>query len=348
MTDRLAVLYSLPSGFLDLSAEALGASLSGPTLIEIRGRREPPLFVSVLVHGDEVGGWDAVRSVLRTLGEAAPRRSLRLLIGNPRAAAHALRHLDDQPDFNRVWHGAASAALDHPLAVAAREVTRRMACDGCFAAIDIHNNSGVNPLHVCVARLDWYTLRVASLFSPVAVHVDHPESIQTAAFAEFCPAVTLEAGQAGDRAAVVRAAKLLRTLLEIDSLDAVEVDDGSGVALFRTLARVGIAHNRSFAFAGESASKCADIRLRSELEARNFERIKQGTPFAWLAQETAGEDSLPPLSITGRQGELDFDGFFAVDGKTVRLSRDTTFSMFTTNHKSIRQDCLCYFMEPIE
>lgn len=344
MTDSLEVLQAMPSGLLDLPAAALGASLRGPTLIEIQGRREPPLFVSSLVHGDEVGGWEAVRGLLRALGRRAPARSLRLLIGNPRAAAQGARHLDDQPDFNRVWHRALGEAPDHPLAAAAREVTRRMKREGCFAAVDIHNNSGVNPPHVCVAGIDWYTLRVASLFSSITVHVDHPQTIQTAAFAEFCPAVTLEVGRARERAGVERALTLLRTLLAMDSLDEISVGDGSGVKLFRALARVEIARGCRFAFAGEDAENGADLTLRAELEAHNFERVGQGTPLGWLGETTRE----PPLFVTARRGELDFDAFFEVRQRAVHLSRDVFFSMFTTNHASIRQDCLCYLMEPIE
>ena len=333
------MLRRVPQGLLDLPGHALAGALSGPTLIELDGLREPALFVSVLVHGDEVGGWDAVRAWLRTLVGTELGRSLRLFIGNPRAAARSRRHLDDQPDFNRVWRG----EQDHPLARAARAVTERMRTQGCFAGVDIHNNSGVNPCHVCVAELDWYTLRVASLFAQVIVHVDHPNSIQTAAFAEFCPAVTLEAGRVGDADGIRRSMRLLETLTSINSLDEIEVGDGSGVSLYRTLARVEIASNSSFGFTGAQASPCTDITLRAELESHNFSRLGQGTVFGEVG---AGEHAAP-LLISSRQGELDVDAFFEVHGQVVRLGRDLTFSMFTTNPVSIRQDCLCYLMEPI-
>ena len=338
MPDELSVLHSLPSGLLELPSRGLRKALQGPTLIELQGRREPALFVSVLVHGNEAGGWDAVRALLQGLGGKPLGRSLRLFIGNPRAAADGVRHLDDQPDFNRVWKG----EIDHPLAQAARMVTERLRGEGCFAGIDIHNNSGVNPCHVCVAQLDWYTLRVASLFAPVTVYVDHPQTIQTAAFSEFCPAVTLEAGRTGDRAGVAQAKKVLQTLLAIDSLDEIEVGDGSGVSLYRTLARVEISRDCSFGFSAAQASNGKDITFSSALESCNFQMFDKGTVLGWV-----GKRASMPLLVTSRQGELDADAFFEVSGNAVRLTRQLTFSMFTTNHTSIRQDCLCYLMEPI-
>lgn len=332
-------MRSVPNGAEDLPASRLHQIFDGPTLIEIPGERDPGLFISVLLHGNEIGGWDAVRWLLKSLMGRSPQRSMNLFVGNVQAARAGVRHLDDQPDFNRVWNG----HVDHPLAETARLVTDHMRAKGCFASIDIHNNSGVNPCHVCISKLDWYTLRVGSLFSPVTVLVDYPASIQTAAFSDFCPSVTLEAGRIGDQEGVSRIRAMLEAILAIDSLDDIEVGDGSGAALYTTIARIELPVKCRFEFVSDFEDPVlSDISLSSEIESRNFETLPKGTFFAKLPR--AGD---PPLFINSRQGEVDLEEYFEVQADSVRLARDLIFSMYTTREESVRQDCLCYLMESI-
>ena len=60
----------------------------------------------MLQHGNEVTGWEAVRRLLKSHYQIDELpRSLLIFIGNPLAAKHRLRRLDDQPDFNRCWPG---------------------------------------------------------------------------------------------------------------------------------------------------------------------------------------------------------------------------------------------------
>jgi len=101
----------LPPGLLDLPAARLGELLPGPALIHLPGRRTPPLFVSVLLHGNEDTGWLAAQSVLKKFVSAELPRALSLFIGNVEAARSGLRRLDGQPDYNRVWPGSEEA---HP------------------------------------------------------------------------------------------------------------------------------------------------------------------------------------------------------------------------------------------
>ena len=94
----LKELDHLPVGLLDLDATQLISMLPGPTLIHLAGRREPSLFVTVLMHGNETTGWEAVQSLLRrylvgdSLGELP--RGLSLFISNVSAAQFGLRSLD--------------------------------------------------------------------------------------------------------------------------------------------------------------------------------------------------------------------------------------------------------------
>ena len=60
----LTVLDELPEGLLEISAKELHQYLSGPTLIRLQGESTNVLFVSVLLHGNETTGWDAIRELL--------------------------------------------------------------------------------------------------------------------------------------------------------------------------------------------------------------------------------------------------------------------------------------------
>src|SRR6516165_8242818 len=50
---------------LDAPAGELWRYLRGPSLFRLPGRRIAPLFVSVLLHGNEDTGWRAIQAVLR-------------------------------------------------------------------------------------------------------------------------------------------------------------------------------------------------------------------------------------------------------------------------------------------
>ena len=96
----------VPDGLLELPASALYQQLTGPTLIHLEGLLKRPVVVSVLQHGNENTGWEAIRRLLKShyQRDNLPR-SLAIFIGNPVAARRRLRRLDDQPDLNRCWPG---------------------------------------------------------------------------------------------------------------------------------------------------------------------------------------------------------------------------------------------------
>jgi len=87
----LQELDYLPPGLLEAESDALHRLLGGPTLIHLPGGRQPPLFVSVLLHGNETVGWDALRGLLSEriarFGEPRLPRALSFVIGNVAAAA---------------------------------------------------------------------------------------------------------------------------------------------------------------------------------------------------------------------------------------------------------------------
>ena len=259
----LRELDHIPPGLLQLEAAELAAALGGPTLIHLPGRREAPLFVSLLMHGNETVGWEAVRELLALYGERQLPRALSLFIGNVAAAERGLRRLDGQPDYNRVWPG--SDQPETPEHRMMGRVVEIMAARGVFASVDVHNNTGLNPHYACVNRLDHRFFHLATLFSRTVVYFLRPLGVQSMALAELCPAVTLECGKVGQARGVEHARDYIDACLHLNehSEHPVATQD---IDLFHTVAQVRVPAEVSFGF-GERGR---DIRFAEDLDRLNF------------------------------------------------------------------------------
>jgi hypothetical protein len=327
----------LPEGFIDVPVERLGTILPGPSLIRIEGEPGPPLFVSILLHGNETTGFDAMQRLLA--GYDAPRRLLPrpvlLFVGNVAAAGRGLRKLDGQADYNRIWHD--ERYPEHRLA---REVLAEVVKAAPLAAIDLHNNTGKNPHYGCVNRLDDATLSLARRFSKTIVWFTEPHEVISVALSRICPAVTLECGVSGNETGTNHVENYLRHCIELSAEALFTPPLNHLSALFHTTARIIVPEGASVEFG--ACGKDADICLREDLETLNFERVPEGTELGRY------RDSAPPLIVIDNE-ERD------VTGKYLRFSEQRIFtklpivpSMFTRDVRVIMQDCLGYIMEPYE
>ncbi len=329
----LTVYDHLPEGLLDLPAQRLGEVLPGPALIHLPGRREPPLFVSVLLHGNEDAGWEAARAVLRKHRGAPLPRALSLFVGNVSAAGAGLRRLDGQVDYNRVWPGGAEADL--PEHAMTREVVGAMRARRVFASIDVHNNTGLNPHYACVNRLDAAFLQLATLFSRIVVHFTRPLGVQSAAFAEFCPAVTVECGKPGVTRGVAHAADYIEACLHLSELPRARVAPHD-IDLYHTVATVKVAAGVSFGF---GCGDC-DIDFAPDLDHMNFRELEPGAVLGRI-----GGAAPPCLHATDAAGADVTGRLFDFSGGRIRLRRRLMPAMLTLDERVVRQDCLCYLME---
>ena len=331
----LTQLESLPAGLLEATAAQLSEVLPGPTLIHLPGRRMPPLFVSVLLHGNEDTGWLAAQSVLRQYADTELPRALSLFIGNVEAARAGLRRLDGQPDYNRVWPGSEEA---HPAEQAMmQQVVDAMRTRGVFASIDIHNNTGLNPHYACINRLDPTFLHLATLFSRTVVYFIRPRGVQSAAFAELCPAVTVECGKPGTPGSVEHAADFMEACLHLSEFPqhAVAPHD---VDLFHTVATVKLPEEASFGF----GAPAADIDFVPELDHFNFRELAHGDRWGQVKADSAAR-----LQVLDESGVDIGDRLFDYQKNAIRLRRPLMPAMLTRDERVIRQDCLCYLMERI-
>ncbi len=330
-------LYEIPKGLLELRAEQLHDFLGGPTLIHLPGRREAPLFASVLMHGNEDVGWEAVRRLLRRYdagggGQLLPR-AFSLFIGNTEAAKLKMRRLPGQPDYNRVWPGSElPRTAEHAMM---EQVVETMARRGVFASVDLHNNTGLNPHYACVNVIRNESLHLASLFSRVVVYFTRPRGVASMAMTELCPAVTLECGKVGQARGVEHAAEFLEACLHLARHPAHPVPEHD-IDLFHTVAVVKIPPEVSFGFGCSNRDLC----LPGDLERLNFRELPAGTFFG-----TVKPGVERPLDV---RNELDHDvaeRYFTVEKGSLLTRTPVMPSMLTQNEMVIRQDCLCYLME---
>ena len=322
----------LPDGLLDISVEHLHNLIPEPALFHLPGKHLETVFVSVLLHGNEPTGFLALQKLLQKYqGQTLPR-NLTLFFGNTRAARFNRRRLDHQPDFNRIWPG--TPLPNSPETEWAQQICDVMRQREMFAGIDVHNNTGLNPHYACVNKLDDAFLHLGALFGRLLVYFTHPKGVQSGAFAEFCPAVTLECGRPDQPYGVEHAFEFIDSCLHLQAFPAHPVAK-QDVDIYHTVAQVTVGENISFAFDGDSV----DLLLNQDLERMNFTEIQPGTVLG----EVRGERM--PLIARDNDGNPNTEQFFELVDGQLQIVKSTMPSMLTLNQQVIRQDCLCYLME---
>lgn len=330
----LTIYEELPVGLLQCRATELNAILPGPSLIHLPGIKTEPLFISVLLHGNETTGWDAVRSVLEDYQGKPLPRALSLFIGNVKAAKENVRHLDDQPDYNRIWKAEGHNEED----VMVRQVLEQMRERDVFACIDIHNNTGRNPHYACVNRLATPFFQLATLFSRTVVYFLQPDSVLSLAFASICPAVTVECGKPVEQSGVMHAREFILAALQLDHLDeqSMSVRD---IDLFHTVAIIKLNDEITVGMGTDQV----DLELLPDLDSLNFREIMPGTQ---LARVHHGVEI--PLQARNEFGKDVADRYFEVRDGWLYNTTAMMPSMLTLDLDIVRQDCLCYLMERLD
>lgn len=332
---QLSVIYHVPPALLGCGARGLANVLPGPTLIHLPGREPQPLFLCVLLHGNETTGYDALRTVLQRYSQAGLPRALSIFIGNVAAAAQGVRTLPDQADYNRVWPG--TPTPDLPEAKLMRQVVDEMAARRPFASIDLHNNSGTNPYYGCVARLEQPFLQLARLFSRVIVYIERPLGVQSIALAALCPTVTVECGRIGTQDGLVRAAEFIDACLHLSSFPAHPVP-ARDLHLLQTIAVVKVPRSATISF----DASAADIRFRPDIDRLNFSPAAAGTVLGSIAANSSERLVVLPGGDSG-----DTAPWFDYAEGLIRLTRPAIPAMLTRDYDAVRADCLCYLMREI-
>jgi len=325
----------LPEGLLEVSIQELHTILPEPTLIHLSGKQAAPLFVSVLLHGNEPTGFIAVQLLLKKYQGRQFPRPLSVFFGNVAAASRNLRRLDKQPDYNRIWPGTELPSCAET--EMAEEIVSIMKKRDVFASVDLHNNTGLNPHYACINNLDNQFLQLASLFGRLIVYFLRPKGVQSAAFAQICPAVTLECGRPGQQHGIEHAFEYLNSCLHLLELPQHQILP-QDIDLFHTVAQVKIDDKLNFSFNQVDA----DLFLNEDLERMNFTEVSPGTVLGISKNNTT-----MPLIAKDEYGNDVTDNFFSFQNGELQINRLTMPSMLTLDERVIKQDCLCYLMERI-
>ena len=258
-------------------------------------------------------------------------RAISLFVGNVSAARYRQRHLDNQADYNRIWLSGSGPEYEMT-----RQVIDEMCRRGIFASVDIHNNTGLNPHYACINRLEYRFFQLATLFSRTVVYFIRPEGVQTAAFAQLCPAVTLECGLPSQIQGARHARDYLDACVHLREISNHPIA-AHDIDLFHTVATVKIPDRYSFGFGNGSA---ADIRLSDDIDHMNFCELPVNTIIGWTRPGSGAR--LEVWDETGREVQ---SRYFANYECAIRTVTPVIPSMLTLDAQVIRQDCLCYLME---
>ncbi len=332
----LTLLEHLPESFLTVVPTAINTLLPDLSLIHLRGSRQPALFVSVLLHGNETTGLLAIQNLLKRYSTKPLPRDLILLIGNVTAAREGQRHLDSQLDFNRIWPVDGQPSGDSDLHQRAQAIFEYVKHHSIFGAVDVHNNTGRNPHYACITRTEPQFLQLANLFGQLIVHFTHPRTLLAAAFAELAPATVLECGQPNLDHGTQHAADYLDACLHLAALsDHIRPQD---ISLYHTVATVKIPSHIRFGFGNQPDPAC-DLMFATDLDRFNFSELKPGTPFAMI------QGTEIPLEVC-YDGATDVrDRYFSINPPYLEISQAVMPAMLTLDPHIIQQDCLCYLME---
>lgn len=327
-------LEYVPEGLLEVDSKDLHTILPQPTLIHLSGKQAAPLFVSVLLHGNEPTGFKAIQLLLKKYHDKQLPRSLSVFFGNVTAARYNLRRLDKQPDYNRIWPNPELAECAETKM--AKEIVAIMTKRKVFASIDVHNNTGLNPHYACINSLNNQFLQLASLFGRLIVYFIRPKGVQSAAFAQICPSVTLECGRPDQQHGIEHTLEFLNSCLRLTELPQHHI--ARDIDLFHTVAQVKIDDNVNFSFNYIDTG----LLLNADLDRMNFTEVPSGTVMGTLK-----EIGTMPLIAKDEHGNDVTDNFFSFQNGDLQINRLTMPSMLTLDERVIRQDCLCYLMERV-
>lgn len=328
---RLYRLKTIPRSLLTLNARQLHEILPGPTLIEWGEGDLAPVFISLLLHGNETSGLTIAQSLWDKLlsGQLQSRHPLIFFIGNVEAAAQGLRHLPTQLDMNRIWSGGANSQ-----ALVAQEVLSIVRQRGVGIAIDLHNNTGKNPLYACMTKLELPFWQLAHFFSSHIVYFTEPHEVLSMALSEFCVSVTIEAGLPGQKEMIDVLNSKIEQLLSQGASSLPQLT--SPPPTYHTIARFRVAAHAKVDFDFDRSSK-SDLSLRGDLEDYNFQKLEVGFLLGYMTQGS--------LWLENHFDEDFTSEYLEIKETEIRVKKSFIPSMFTKNISIIKSDCLGYIME---
>ncbi len=332
----LKIVNKIPNAFLDIDYRDIKQIFETPTLIQLEGHKKTPLFISIMLHGNEYSGLMIMQEIFRKYKESngyALPRSIWLFVGNVEAASLGLRRQDNELDFNRAWPGTPDP--ENPTAKLISQVMAIITKDELFAAIDLHNNTGKNPPYGCITVVNEKNKYLSSFFNHIGMVFHTPKGVSTMAFENICPAITLECSTPGNRLGIDKAVSLIDDLMHMDHFPDKPLPSHD-LQLVKNIAVLKIAKDVNFGFEDEEGM--FDLTLIENFDRHNFTRLETSEVFARTTLDK-------PLIATAEDGRDLTDELISNNNGAISLKKPLMPAMITLDKRIIIQDCLCYLLE---
>ena len=326
-------LNDIPNGFFNTTPKEITKIIKGPTIIHLKGKNKKPLFISILLHGNEFSSLIILQKILKKYHEKVLPKSLILFIANPQACAQGVRQLEGQLDFNRIWNGGSS-----PQHSVAEQVLQYVKDQKIHIAVDIHNNSGENPLYSCINKKKKTFIKLAQIFSKDIVYFTEPDSVLSIAFSDICPTVVLECGLPGNKKGINAGIQFIETILNEDTdwrNDEVKIPH-----IYSTYARLYIEPDSKISFHQKPVLNNDHFCLTDQFDKFNFKELQTHTILGKIKDPKR-------IKLINKTGENIFDHLFSIIDNNWIVKNPSIPSMFTKDTKIAKSDCLGYVMKKI-
>lgn len=324
----LKIVHKVPKELYTIDVKEVHGLFHGPSILHIEGESDETLFISTLLHGNETTSFLALQKFLKQFEKSRPPRTIIAFIGNTLGAKQGLRHLPDQPDFNRIWGQGDSK--EHFLATQVFLYAKKF---NLFASIDIHNNTGKNPHYACINTIEDECMHLASLFSKDVVFYTEPSTVQSMAFTPLCPSVTLEAGLPGREEGTTHVLEYLNTVINLDHLN--KRFDYSQIDVYHTVARILVDKDVDLDF---KEVNHLDVSFIENLDELNFKELQMNQFIAFSKEAKF-------LTVIDNHNKNVTHDYFNYNNQQFRVNRSFVPAMLSKDEYVIKQDCVGYIME---
>jgi succinylglutamate desuccinylase len=282
------------------------------------------------LHGNETTGFYALQKYLAKYKNDLPM-NLMIFFGNIPAAKAGVRKIEGEKDFNRIWGGG-----EYDEARMARKIFKLARERAIVANIDIHNNTGKNPYYACVNFTDEEFLSFGRQFNDTIIYFTEPHEVQSNAFAQICPSLTIEAGLPGVPEGIDYVASFLeKVTTDFDFKNPPKYDD---YLIYHTIGRIKLPYYSTIDFDYNEDSP-HDFSFLSDFDGYNFQLVPKGTVLGYLKKDSV------QLAVIDNHDRLVTEKYFAFEGKKILAASDLIPSMFTKIVKVAKDDSLGYLME---
>ena len=321
--ESLKILNEIPEEFFKSSAQGLFKIFSSPTLIHLKSNKPgKAIFISTLLHGNEHSGIMSLQELFQ--GKEELERDVIIFLGNIKAAKYGKRHLDSQPDYNRVW------TSNQPFVKKTLAYLDEHEIEVC---VDLHNNTGNNPCYSCMSQKSVEHYNLAYLFSDKIVYFTDPIEALSVVLSKKWPSITIEAGKSGDPVGIYKTVDFLKKLLHgVDLKAPLKVKP----KVFHTIGKIKVDIDEAITFE-EEEYKGDGYLFRSDLETLNFSKVTSDT---WIGKS----HTVPGIENYSKNPNQELD-YFELQDNLIVCKKPFIPAMLTHDIEIIYSDCLGYIME---